>query len=68
MNWFQVSWLDNEGLELYSGWIDYESAITLFEDICKEKVDYNQVECRLYGEYDVLLKRFDNIENKLYVM
>ena len=68
MNNYQVSWLDNEGLELYSGWIDYESAITLFEDICKEKVDYNQVECRLYGEYDVLLKRFDNIENKLYVM
>lgn len=68
MNNYQVSWLDNEGLELYSGWIDYESAITLFEDICKEKVDYNQVEARLYTANDVLLKRFDNIENKLYTM
>lgn len=68
MNDYQVSWIDNEGEELYSGWIDYETAITLFEDICKEKVDYNQVECRLYGEYDVLIKRFDNIENKLCTM
>lgn len=68
MNNYQVSWLDNEGLELYSGWIDYETAITLFSEICEETVDYNQVEARLYGPHDALLKRFDNIENKLYVM
>lgn len=68
MNNYQVSWLDNEGLELYSGWIDYESAIDLFNEICEETVDYNQVEARLYTANDVLLKRFDNIENKLYTM
>lgn len=68
MNNYQVSWLDDKGLELYSGWIDYESAIDLFNEICEETVDYNQVEARLYGPHDVLLKRFDNIENKLYVM
>ena len=27
MNYYQVSWIDNEGLELYSGWIDYKNAI-----------------------------------------
>lgn len=68
MNNYQVSWIDNEGEELYSGWIDYETAITLFSEICEETVDYNQVEARLYTANDVLLKRFDNIENKLYTM
>ena len=47
MNNYQVSWIDNEGEELYSGWIDYETAITLFSEICEETVDYNQVEARL---------------------
>ena len=37
MNNFQVSWINNEGLELYSGWTDYVSAINLFREICKEK-------------------------------
>ena len=41
MNNFQVSWINNEGLELYSGWTDYVSAINLFREICKEKVDTN---------------------------
>ena len=44
MNNFQVSWINNEGLELYSGWTDYVSAINLFREICKEKVDIDQVE------------------------
>lgn len=46
MNNFQVSWIDNEGLELYSDWMDYKNAVNLFKEICKEKVDDNQVEAR----------------------
>ena len=66
MNYYQVSWIDNEGLELYSGWIDYKNAINLFNDICKDKVDDEQIEARFWGENDTLLKRFNNIENKYY--
>lgn len=66
MNNFQVSWIDNEGLELYSDWMDYKNAVNLFKEICKEKVDDNQVEARFWGENDTLLKRFNNIENKYY--
>lgn len=66
MNNFQVSWINNEGLELYSGWTDYVSAINLFREICKEKVDIDQVEARFWGENDILLKRYNNIENRYY--
>lgn len=32
----------------------------------KEKVDIDQVEARFWGENDILLKRYNNIENKYY--
>ena len=43
MNNFQISWIDNEGLELYSDCMDYKNAVNLFNDICKEKIIINQV-------------------------
>lgn len=37
-------------------------------EICADKVDDEQIEARLYGLNDVILKRFDNRENKYYIM
>lgn len=67
MNNFQISWIDNEGLELYSDCMDYKNAVNLFNDICKEKVDIDQVEARFLGKNNILLKRYNNIENKYYI-
>lgn len=68
MKEYKVSWTDIKGIEFFSEEYGYNEALQLYNDICVDKVDDEQIEARLYGLNDVILKRFDYIENKYYLM
>lgn len=68
MNDYKVSWTDNEGLEFFSEYLKREDAFILFNEICKNKVDEDQIEACLYDPDNFPIKTYNNIENKLYVM
>ncbi|WP_018592641.1 hypothetical protein [Terrisporobacter glycolicus] len=67
MKEYKVSWTDIRGNEFFSEEYGYDEALQLYNEICADKVDNEQIEARLYNS-DILLKRFDNIENKYYKM
>ena len=45
-----------------------EDAFILFNEICENKVDEDQIEACLYDPDNFPIKTYNNIENKLYVM
>lgn len=68
MKEYKVSWTDIKGNEFFSEKYGYNEALQLYNEICANKVDDEQIEARLYGLDDIMLKRFDYIENKYYIM
>lgn len=68
MKEYKVSWCDLEGNEFFSEEYGYDEALQLYNEICVDKVDDEQIEARLYDLNDAILKRFNSIENKYYIM
>lgn len=67
MNEYVVSWTDKKGNEFYSDFLPKDNAIKLFDEICINKVDNEQVEACLYNPDDEILNKYNNIENKYIV-
>ena len=68
MKEYKVSWTDIRGNEFFSEEYGYDEALQLYNEICVDKVDDEQIEARLYDLNDAILKRFNSIENKYYIM
>lgn len=68
MKEYKVSWTDIRGNEFFSEEYGYDEALQLYNEICVDKVDDEQIEARLYGSNDVILEQFDNTESKYYIM
>ena len=62
MKEYKVSWTDTKGIEFFSEEYGYNEALQLYDDICADKVDDEQIEARLYNS-NIVLKRFDNMQN-----
>lgn len=58
MNNYKVSWIDIHNNEWFSDDMDIYNATKLYNEICNDKVDNEQIEARLWGENDIILKRF----------
>lgn len=64
---YVVSWLDIHGHEWFGDFTTLRDAAELFNFICENKVDPEQVACQIWSDADnKTLIRYDNIGKKYY--
>lgn len=64
---YLVSWFDTEGREWFGDFTTLRDAAELFNLICENKVDPEQVACEIWSDADnKTLIRYDNIGKKYY--
>ena len=62
-----VSWFDKEGNEWFGEFTDLRSAFEIFNSICDNIVDLEQVACHIWSDIDnKSLVGYSNIENKYF--